>query len=292
MPNSSYRSWVSLTAGSICLFIAASCAGAAESTADTIPASRLEADDPNYFVVRESEDDDSGVRAKISLRYWFSSASDRNLYFKFTTEFDWYPGTRDSGPVVGRTFNPGAIWRQATAIDGVPEVKWIEVGYEHRSNGQATEVTGAGAAAAQQAYANGNHRYFDGISRGSDYFVFGARAELTARTALIAKAKVYVDKDSAITWGPLANSDTTISDYDRYSLRYLWNEKALPSVDIEWTLGDRGLKTDSVNVGLGLIEIFGIPVYARLHYGPMNTLSNYTEQQTLVGIGVNFRPWQ
>lgn len=292
MPNSSYRSLVSHTAGSLCLFIAASCAGAADSTSGPIQASRLEADDPNYIVLRESEDDDDGFRGKISLRYWFSSATDRNLYFKFTTEFDWYPDSRDSGPVVGRTFNPGAIWRQATAIDGAPQVKWIEVGYEHRSNGQATEVTGTGATAAQEAYVNGNNRYFDSISRGSDYFVFGVRAELSARTALNAKAKVYIDKDSAITWGPLANSDTTISDYDRYSLRYLWNEKGLPSVDIEWTLGDRGLKTDSVNVGLGLFEIFDIPIYARLHFGPMNTLSNYTERQTMVGLGVNFRPWQ
>lgn len=292
MPNTSYRSWVSLTAGSLCLAIASSCAGAAESIAEPIPASRLEADDPNYIVARDSDGDDDGLRGKISLRYWFSSAPDRKLYFKFTNEFDWYPDTRDSGPVVGRTFNPGAIWRQPTAFDGAPQLKWIEGGYEHRSNGQATEVTGAGAAAAQQAYANGEHRYFDNISRGSDYFVFGVRAELSARTALNAKLKAYVDKDSAITWGPLANSATTISDYDRFTLRYLWNEKGLPSVDIEWTLGDRGLKTDSLNVGLGLGELCTIPIYARLHFGPLNTLSNYTERQTMVGIGANFRPWQ
>jgi len=54
-----------------------------------------------------------------------------------------------------------------------------------------------------------------------------------------------------------------------------------------WTVGDRFFKTDSLNLGWYLGDL-PLPVYLRLHFGPMNTLSNYTQRQDAIWIGFRF----
>jgi outer membrane phospholipase A len=53
-------------------------------------------------------------------------------------------------------------------------------------------------------------------------------------------------------------------------------------------VGDKGFKTDSLTLGWHLSANNVIPFYVRAHFGPMNTLSNYTERQNSIGIGVRF----
>ena len=61
-----------------------------------------------------------------------------------------------------------------------------------------------------------------------------------------------------------------------------------------WLFGDEGTETDSVDLDfmypIGGSEI-AFPLYLRLHKGPMNTLSNYTLEQTTFGFGVKLKPF-
>ena len=57
--------------------------------------------------------------------------------------------------------------------------------------------------------------------------------------------------------------------------------------DLDWRLGDRGLATDSWTFGLEF-NVAAVPLYVRLHRGPMNTLSNYAQRQDSIGIGIRF----
>jgi hypothetical protein len=58
-------------------------------------------------------------------------------------------------------------------------------------------------------------------------------------------------------------------------------------------VGDDLLETDSYNINLFFPWIpknnIKIPFYIRAHVGPMNTLSNYTEEQNAIGFGIRLR---
>lgn len=264
------------------------------ASADAAPPSRYSAYQPNFIVARHSEGDDNAIRARLSVKFRLAPVDREpaNWYFKYTTEFDYYVTSRPSGPVVGRIHNPGFHGRLTRHHSFPGFLEFLDAGLEHRSNGQAVEVRSpADAARAQIAYDSGDHRYFDSVSRGADYLSLEAKANLTGSDDVYVKGKLFISQDSVITWGPLANTGTRVADYDRYTLRYTRDLSHGSDLDVEWTLGDRGLSTDSVNVALGLGIWKEVPLYFRVHFGPMNTLSNYTQSQRMIGFGVNFRPW-
>lgn len=257
---------------------------------------RLEANEENFLAWQQVTGDEHAFRGKVSLRYWFSAKPDRNVYFKFNNEFDWYLETRDSGPVIGRTFNPGIVYRHSRH-DGwfaLPHaIDWIDFGAEHRSNGQTVDAVAEAAPA--QAAEKTNHRFFDAISRSSNFVSLQVRTQVRDDDELFVKLKgAYRDREHRVTWGALANDSVNIEDYDRLNVRYVWKPRweYLHAVDAELTLGDQGLNTRSLNLGVTATEIGGVPVYLRMHWGPMNTLSNYTKSQRTLGIGVVFRPWK
>lgn len=57
---------------------------------------------------------------------------------------------------------------------------------------------------------------------------------------------------------------------------------------MQWRLGDRLLKTDSWVLGWQAPAGNALPLYVRVHVGPMNTLSNYTQRQDSIGVGLRF----
>lgn len=108
------------------------------------------------------------------------------------------------------------------------------------------------------------------------------------RLTLRAKLRIYLgEQDSAVTWGPLANSGRKFSDYDRLQLHAWWRFSRELQFEVNWRLGDRGLATDSWTLGAEF-SLGSVPLYSRLHRGPMNTLSNYTQRQDSIGIGIRF----
>lgn len=220
---------------------------------------------------------------------------DAELYFGYTSEFDFYAGTRPSGPVIGRVNAPGFFVRMP-ASKVLPgnwrESDGLELGLQHRSDGQATEVVSArDARIANQQYADANHPYFDTVSRGANYWLVAADKALDTPSGsdslhLRAKLRLYIGRqDSDITWGPLAGSGRRFSDYDRLELQTWWRLRKSLQFDLNWRVGDKGLATDSWTLGAEL-SLFGIPWYVRAHRGPMNTLSNYTQRQDSLGFGL------
>jgi hypothetical protein len=295
---------------------------------------RLTAYEENYAVWNQMRNngwttkDEQALRAKISFKYTFCGKqfrrpteqarldtvtleskrqgswcpasgkwADAELYFGYSGEFDFYAGTRPSGPVIGRVNAPGFFVRLPATL--VFDQSWkpadgLELGVQHRSDGQTTHVmSDRDARVAKEQYAAGNRPFFDTISRGANFFLVAVDKELEQppwgeKLTLRAKLRLYLgQQDSDITWGPLANGGRRFSDYDRLQLQAWWRFSPETQVDLAWRLGDRGLATDSWTLGLE-VHVANVPLYLRLHRGPMNTLSNYAQRQDSIGIGVRF----
>jgi len=294
---------------------------------------RLTAYEDNYAVWNQMRNngwttkDEQALRARISFKYSFCGQqfrrsdpkkaqsttenqnpvdtscpksgiwADAELYFGYSAEFDFYAGTRPSGPVIGRVNAPGFFARfPANKLLGPDwgETDGLEIGLQHRSDGQTTEVTSErDARIAGERYAGGDRRFFDTISRGANFLLIAADKELPRPAigeslVLRAKLRFYLGRqDSDVTWGPLANTGRRFSDYDRLQLQGWWRLGKDYLVDFAWRVGDRGFATDSWTLGFEF-RGFGVPWYLRLHQGPMNTLSNYTQRQDSIGLGIRF----
>jgi hypothetical protein len=216
----------------------------------------------------------------------------------FTGQFDFYLLTRESDPVINRISNPGLFWRMPIRAwwPTLSKSTFMFLGLEHRSDGQvfeATKVTDKvdGPVVAQQAYAAKDRQFFDTISRGSNFFSlhaeFDQRLSPGYRFDYEATLRAYVSQNSEITWGPLKAKGYSISDYDRLSTRVGLSTPAFGYWELAWRLGDRGLKTDSMTLGWQAPKAW-FPLYVRVHRGPMNTLSNYSQRQDSIGIGLRF----
>jgi hypothetical protein len=255
---------------------------------------------PQFRRSKEQASVDVGTSGDVGKDSWCPTSGrlDRaEFYFGYTGEFDFYAGTRPSGPVIGRVNAPGFFVRLPAKEflgNDWKKTDGLEIGVQHRSDGQATEVTNARAArVANEQYAAGNRPFFDTISRGANFLLIAVDKELDRppigqSLTIQAKARLYLgQQDSDITWGPLANSGRRFSDYDRLQLHAWWRLHPKVQLDLDWRLGDRGLATDSMTLGAEF-TVAKLPLYVRLHRGPMNTLSNYAQRQDSVGIGLLF----
>jgi len=255
---------------------------------------------PQFRRPSRSDRNDTGASAEARADSWCPSAgkwAEAELFFGYTAEFDYYAGTRPSGPVLGRVNAPGLFVRLPAKLfldKDWKDADGLELGLQHRSNGQTREVSGErDARVAGEQYAAGNRQFFDTVSRGANFLLIAVDKELPKppvgeRLTLRAKLRVYLgEQDSAVTWGPLANSGRKFSDYDRLQLHAWWRFSRELQFDVNWRLGDRGLATDSWTLGAEF-KLGSVPLYLRLHRGPMNTLSNYTQQQDSIGIGIRF----
>jgi hypothetical protein len=303
---------------------------------------------PNYGIYQFTEDDEGSIEAHYSFKYNLTRpncmpvgrAADGECYpdikclkeywkrweffFSYTGEFDFYVGTRDSGPVINRISNPAFHWRKHfynSESDLNFSFEWINISAEHRSDGQTTEAdeiisdpgsSNFGRYRAQVEFEDGNHEYFDSISRGANYLSvetklnigeghndFEKNSEDLFCVTIWLSAKLYLSEDSKIYWGPLANKGLKIYDYDRVKLiisrPFRTGFESIPRLEIgyEYTIGDELFDTDSHNFNLFFPlfvgDNFKIPFYVRAHIGPMSTLSDYTKEQNSIGFGVKFR---
>jgi hypothetical protein len=220
------------------------------------------------------------------------------FYFAYTGEFDFYWTSRPSDPVIGRVNAPGLFLR-FPASKFNPSGNWqegdgLEIGIQHRSNGQVLEVQDPEVRRlARERYASGDFRFFDQVSRGANFLVLAVDKQLkppsgTLSLATRARLLHYIGtQESEVNWGPLADRGRRFSDYDRLTVQSWWRISPSLAVDLSWRVGDLGFKADSWTAGLEW-RVGGIPLYARAHRGPMNTLSNYTQRQDSVHLGLRF----
>jgi hypothetical protein len=221
----------------------------------------------------------------------------------YTGEFDFYLGTRQSGPVINRLSNPGLHHRiyHYENILGDASLRWIDIGFEHRSDGQTTDprdTLPTGQLRAPVEYANGNHAYFDAVSVDTNYPTIEAFFDLRD-WELHARAKLfYLWTHDEVTWGPKAGARMEQYDRFRFVVSKRLSERASEAkrseekrLTVEWTLGDQAFRTQSANIELYFpvsINRTYWPFFLRMHLGPLNTLSNYTKGQSSIGIGLLF----
>lgn len=270
-----------------------------------------------------AERDELALRGHYSLGYIIrgkgTEAGNFSVFaFSHTGQFDFYVGKRDSSPVVNRISNPalhyviyfdpdkgrrrGDFSTTAMAL-GRSESPYgysrIDIALEHESNGQTTEVeTTEEMARAVAAYANENRYFFDSVSRGSNFLSItgelsqrGADEESGSPIRVTATLRAYATQAYKVTWGPLAGTGVKLSDYN---ILRLGMHRYVPKVGIfglTWTVGAGGLDQSSFDVDWQL-DSFGerdkrpLPLYIRYHHGPLNTLSNYSQKQNSLGLGV------
>ncbi len=321
---------------------------------------RLTTYQPNYAIFQSTDDDEGSLEAHYSFRYLFTKPHcmplkflvdesnegddgaentkknikpdidclrdyrDRSeVFFKYTGEFDFYLGSRDSGPVINRISNPGFHYRNNFENLSFANIsmQWVTLGLEHRSNGQVIEadmkVTDAsspdfGKYRAQVELEDENHEYFDAISRGANYFSVEGKFNVGEHRNDYKKCnssidcinlwvggKLYINEDSDVYWGDLANTGVKINDYDRVNIvvsdTFATFIPSFPKIEVgvKWTIGDELLDTDSYDINLVFPWIprndLEIPFYIKAHFGPMNTLSNYTKDQNSIGFGIKLR---
>lgn len=230
-------------------------------------------------------------------------------YLMYTGQFDFYWGTRDSGPVVNRISNPGAHYRRytakglrpsATSAEREIHLRWWDIGVEHRSNGQTTDpfaLTAGGRYRADVENENGNRAYIDSISQDTNYLSVEAAYEYGERIEFALRVKpLYFSNDTAITWGPHLGQKVRMQHYDRARFSVEWTlggtarQRARQRrLGVDWTVGDKVLRTDSLDASLYWPAAWGdwtIPFYVRGHYGPLHTLSDFTREQASIGVGL------
>jgi hypothetical protein len=263
--------------------------------------SRLVPFESSHIIFQRAQHDEVALNAKYSFRYAIASSEPRHMpcrgaspdavadgdcrewFFAYNGEFDFYAGTRPSGPVINRVSNPSGHFRWRDR-----EGSYFDFGVEHRSNGQILEPNDQSVRNdAARAYAIGDHAYFDAMSRGSNF----ASLELHKRMKgmrYTSTAKFYFTQDGEVTWGPDASAKPKLSHYDLIRLQAR-TEIGRLDFGIEWMIGSKGMRTDSWKADASFV-LWGLPWYVRYHNGPMRTLANYTVAQRAIGFGIKLLP--
>ncbi len=246
------------------------------------------------FAARAGEPVDALPQGERSQHLVDPAKDTLELFFAYTGEIDFYLGTRTSDPVVSRLNNPGLHLR-------IPTRRYLGTGgrddnlivsLEHRSNGQATEVSSAEQLQrVQLAYERGDRPYIDSIGRGSNYVGLALETTSEAKGKYVelgVKLYLQFDQDSEVRWGPDALHSRRLTDYERLRLQAALNWTRHLWFDAELKLGDKLHRTASGSLGFQF-PLFGfLPAYIRYHRGPFNTLANYSQRSESIGIGLRF----
>lgn len=141
-----------------------------------------------YFDYGRGHELDGHLDVQYSFRYLFTkprkfnaNEEDYEVAFTFSGEFDFYMLTRDSGPVIGRRYNPGIMYQHVSAKKGGLII--YNISLEHESNGQVVDTPNTLYSQQydfkdryQDRYTNLDDAYYldvatDSISRSTEMFV-------------------------------------------------------------------------------------------------------------------------
>lgn len=269
----------------------------------------------NSIMFKHSSGDENASEIKISMRYYFKRIKQDeaepdaladiygfNTFFSYTTKLDFYwllKDTRPSGPVISRFHNPAMHF-----VTDTPNAKFwssIDFGIEHISNGQALDVDNNQAMIAT-AYQSRNHVVMDNISRVGQ--TIGLTIEARPKLSLVNNDEMFFKlyaircgQEANVTWGPYANSGVNFNDFQlariqwKAPIDHLLGTHKRAVFDAEMNIGRKGLAGDSWNFLLRMNPadvLWQIPLAISMHRGPMNNLSDYTQNQNTFAIGATF----
>jgi hypothetical protein len=219
------------------------------------------------------------------------------VFIAYTGEFDFYfrQDGRPSDPVINRIANPGLFVRVPTrrywGIGGDDDN--IVFSVEHRSNGQVADATNDDEVQrANRAYERRDRPYFDRVSRGSNQLTLGwdgTTAAFGGPVEFGVKLYWHFMEESEVRWGPLGGQGRSFRDYEVARLLASWRPIRGLWLDAQARAGRGRLRdTGSVTLGIEYHAQEWLPLYLRWHRGPFNTLSNYTQRQDSLGLGLRF----
>jgi len=265
----------------------------------------------NYAIYQFTKTDESALEVQYSLKYNFIKEFDEkcnqahNFFFSYTGMFDFYVGTRSSGPVINRISNP-AFHYKFDLVNSENSSIWFDFGLEHKSNGQVTDPNDKddnpnsptyGQYITQLEYNKGNRHYFDGISVGSNYVSLSAGANKDNNNLTYGLTyKLYVTSESDVTWGKYAGSGVKLNDFDMINVNmsktFMFNSVNFKdaTLTLAYAIGKKGLSTDSVDI-FAILPLYidscewKFPFMVKAHFGPMDRMSDYTKSLSSIGIG-------
>jgi hypothetical protein len=164
---------------------------------DYSPPFGLQSYEPSAFGKTKNNDDVGFINIDISVKFPLAptilhehGVDDNRFFFSFTGRWGFYLGTRESGPVVGKEYNPQLFWQHLESCPDnfISTRSYGEVpprltqnaagpcyfmfGYNHDSNGQIIDSPGQYA---QTVRSQGTDAALDAISRGWDFIRFTAK---------------------------------------------------------------------------------------------------------------------
>lgn len=283
----------------------------------------------NYAIWQWTRNDQEAMEVQYSFKYIMydcknigygplfgcrdNGMNNFNLFFSYTGQFDFYVGTRPSGPVINRLSNP-ALHLSYDELeqegDNPKKTRWsIDLSVEHRSDGQAVDPElkdtnpsspNFGKFITQIEYEKGNNEYFDRISVGANYVrLSGYYSRPNTDMDIELSGKAYFSDESSVTWGKYAGQNVSFSDFDliQIKLRDKWFQRwhHVPNtiLALEYSIGNKGFATDSVDLFLTFPWLsdkkgWNLPVFIKAHTGPMERLSDFSRSVDSIGFGFSF----
>lgn len=243
------------------------------------------------------------------------------LYVTFSTRFGFYLGTRESSPVIGKSYNPKLLWRylpnesdRRNSSYGKPGVldefaQYFDIAYAHQSNGQSIHTPLQYQAAEQEAVLEGESadRANEYISRGWDYFE-GVWKHSWGREQRIAS---YLDLRYFLEDGFLQGRAEEYNSWEndpqgkprravdglgalvefQWPFRMDHDQMAVvsnPSVWVKYQTGyDTPFRFNTVRLELG-VQILELPFAVWVQKGYVSDLANYYRDVKSVGVELRF----
>ncbi len=234
------------------------------------------------------------------------------LFLAFTGRFGFYWGTRDSSPVIGKSYNPKLIWRfvsqpadtRRRAFGGGADdyAGYLDLAYAHQSNGQT--ISSAEQYQAEEAKQRKPYFANEYISRGWDYL------EAVWKRSYGQDLSSYLDLRFFLHDGLLQGHPEEFNSWEPYSegkprravdgltgmLEYEAHRSPRPfgillqspSLWLKYQTGyGRPFEFSTVRAEAGAI-VLELPVVIWAQRGYMSDLANYYRKTTSYGIELRF----
>lgn len=304
---------------------------AVKSDQDPCEEAILEGYEPTTFGYTKERDDVAFVDFTISIKAQLFRdflcerfRGSNRLYLTFTGHFGFYVGTRPSGPVIAKNYNPKLLWRVipdtgATTLGTAYDVKpareyseYIDFAYAHDSNGQSIDTLEEYHVQASQV---GNAAYaLDYVSRGWDYVQVTGKETFSVARLGSGVLNLYPDFKFFLRHGLLQGvpeeyhvweQDTALHprhafdgvsaafEYRPFANRIDPGQKRAPwesglRFGLKYTTGyDPVARYNTVRGELGFY-VLGLPMTAWVQDGYMNSLARYYKKASSGGIELRF----
>lgn len=252
----------------------------------------LTGDRPSYLVI--ADDGETHVEFSISVKYPLRKISrNKEIYFTYTGDYDFYLFTRESAPIVSRRQNPGLFLEHKFRGEETAGFQRYRLGWYHESNGQNVETK-----AAYDAVSNPD----DHISRGWDYLEFELKHKLSIQNNdlfLYAGVHYYCDcqafgllpnREDRIFWETV-DEQPDIRDYNglKFILNYITpNKKDRYSVMVRTGTNDLDALSNISYKVEAVIKLLDVPFNVFYFEGYGMNISTYHVRESYWGAGLNF----